>query len=107
MPSYCFEVWQGDGALHRVRNVELERPARAWDQVRHLAKQFGAPGRRIVVRDERGDIAILSARPPPSDCSPGRRPDREKKDPAGFASAGLCQLDLRPQAAFRFSPYFP
>jgi hypothetical protein len=42
-----------------VRNVELERPARAWDQVRHLAKQFGAPRRRIVVRDERGDIAIL------------------------------------------------
>jgi hypothetical protein len=27
--------------------------------VRHLAKQFGAPRRRIVVRDERGDIAIL------------------------------------------------
>jgi hypothetical protein len=59
MPSYDFEVWQGDKALHRVKGVELEGPAHAWDQVRNLAKCFGAPGRRIAVKDERGDIAIL------------------------------------------------
>lgn len=59
MPSYDFEVWQGDNALHRVKGVEVEGLAHAWEKVRNLAKRFGAPGRRITVKDERGDVAIL------------------------------------------------
>jgi hypothetical protein len=59
MPSYDFEVWQGDSVLHRVKGVELEKPARAWDRVRRLASRFSVPGCRITVRDERGDIALL------------------------------------------------
>jgi len=59
MPSYDFEVWQGDSALHRVTGVELERLGHAWSHIRKLTKRYGAPGRRIAVRDEQGDIAIL------------------------------------------------
>jgi hypothetical protein len=59
MPSYDFEVWQGDRALHNERGVEIEEPAQAWDRVGRLAKRFDAPGCRIAVKDERGDIAIL------------------------------------------------
>ena len=59
MPSYDFEVWQGDRVLHSTRGVELERPAGAWDAVRSLASRFCMPGFRIAVRDERGDIKIL------------------------------------------------
>ena len=59
MPSYDFEVWQGDSALHRVKGVELERPAHAWEHVNALASRFNMPGCRIAVKDECGDIAIL------------------------------------------------
>ena len=59
MPSYDFEVWQGDSALHRVRGVELERPAQAWDRVGKLARRFSEPGCRIAVKDETGGLAIL------------------------------------------------
>ena len=59
MPSYDFEVWQGDRALHSVKGVELERPAHAWDRIGHLAKRFSAPGCRIAVKDESGALAIL------------------------------------------------
>ena len=59
MPSYDFEVWQGDRALHSVRGVELERPAEAWDRVWRLVSRFDAPGCRIAVKDEQGDLAIL------------------------------------------------
>ncbi len=59
MPSYDLEVWQGDRALHNVKGVELERPAHAWDHVARLATRFDAPGCRIAVKDESGDIAIL------------------------------------------------
>jgi len=59
MPSYDFEVWQGDSALHAVRGVELEKPGEAWDRVGRLALSFSAPGCRIAVKDEQGDIAIL------------------------------------------------
>ena len=59
MPSYDFEVWQGDRALHSVRGVELERPAEAWDCVGRLLSRFDAPGCRIAVKDEQGDLAIL------------------------------------------------
>ena len=59
MPSYDFEVWQGDRAPHRVKGVELERPAYAWDRTSKLATRFNLPGCRIAVKDERGDLAIL------------------------------------------------
>jgi len=59
MPSYDFEVWQGDRALHSVKGVELERPAEAWDCIGNLARRFDAPGCRFAVKDECGDIAIL------------------------------------------------
>ena len=59
MPSYDFEVWQGDRALHNERGVEIEEPARAWDRVGRLVTQFDNPDCRIAVKDERGDIAIL------------------------------------------------
>jgi len=59
MPSYDFEVWQGDSALHRVKGVELENPAHAWEGVSALASRFNMPGCRIAVKDERGGIAIL------------------------------------------------
>lgn len=59
MPSYDFEVWQGDRALHRMRGVQLERPVEAWDRVGALVTRFDAPGCRIAVKDEQGDIAIL------------------------------------------------
>jgi len=59
MPSYDFEVWQGDRALHSVRGVELKRPAEAWDRVRRLVSRFDAPGCRLAVKDEQGGLAIL------------------------------------------------
>jgi hypothetical protein len=59
MPSYDFEVWQDDRVLHNEKSVEIEAPARAWAYVGRLATQYNAPGCRIVVKDERGDIAIL------------------------------------------------
>ncbi len=59
MPSYDFEVWQGDRALHTEKGVELEKPAHAWERVGKLARRFNLPGCRIAVKDERGDIAIL------------------------------------------------
>jgi len=59
MPSYDFEVWQGDRALHRVMGVQLETPVEAWDRVGGLVRRFDAPGCRIAVKDEQGDIAIL------------------------------------------------
>ena len=31
MPSYDFEVWQDDRALHCEKSVEIEAPARAWE----------------------------------------------------------------------------
>jgi hypothetical protein len=51
MPSYDFEVWQGDRALHSVRGVELERPADAWDRIGALARRYNQPGCRIAVKD--------------------------------------------------------
>ena len=59
MPSYDFEVWQGDRPLHTVKGVELERPAHAWDRVGKLAARFNEPGCRIAVKDESGDLTIL------------------------------------------------
>ena len=59
MPSYDFEVWQGDRALHSVRGVELERPAHAWERIAALARQYNQPGCRIAVKDESGGLAIL------------------------------------------------
>ena len=59
MPSYDFEVWQGERALHCVRGVQIERPVEAWDRVGSLVTQFDGPGCRIAVKDEQGDIAIL------------------------------------------------
>ena len=59
MPSYDFEVWQGDRALHKVKGVELERAAHAWDRVGNLARRFNQPGTRIAVKDESGGLAIL------------------------------------------------
>ena len=59
MPSYDFEVWQGDRALHKVKGVELERPAHAWERVGKLARRFDQPGCRIAVKDESGGLAIL------------------------------------------------
>ena len=59
MPSYDFEVRQGDRALHYERGVEVEETARAWDRVGRLAMQFDTPGCHIAVKDDRGDIAIL------------------------------------------------
>ena len=59
MPSYDFEVWQGDRALHHVKGVQIEKPAHAWERVGALASRFNLPGCRIAVKDERGDIAIL------------------------------------------------
>jgi hypothetical protein len=59
VPSYNFEVWQGDRALHSVKGVELEQPAHAWDRVHKLAARFNEPGCRIAVKDESGDLTIL------------------------------------------------
>ena len=59
MPSYDFEVWQGDRALHSVRGAELERLAQAWERIVKLAKRYDQPGCRIAVKDESGEIAIL------------------------------------------------
>ena len=59
MPSYDFEVWQGDRALHSVKGVELERPEHAWDRIGKLARRFNAPGCHIAVKDETGGLAIL------------------------------------------------
>ena len=59
MPSYDFEVWQGDRALHKVQGVELERPAHAWDRIGKLARRFDQPGCQIAVKDESGGLAIL------------------------------------------------
>ncbi len=59
MPSYDFEVWQDDRALHSVKGVELERPALAWDRIGKLARRFNRPGCRIAVKDESGGLAIL------------------------------------------------
>jgi len=59
MPSYDFEVWQGDRALHELRGVELENPGRAWDHIKRLAGAFDLPKGHIAVKDEEGAIAIL------------------------------------------------
>jgi len=59
MPSYDFEVWQGDRALHSVKGVELEKPSQALERVRALASRVNMPGCRIAVKDESGEIAIL------------------------------------------------
>ena len=59
MPSYDFEVWQGDRALHELRGVQLENPRRAWDHVARLANAFDLPKGHIAVKDEDGAIAIL------------------------------------------------
>ena len=59
MPSYDFEVWQDDRALHSVKGVELERPAHAWERIGTLARRFNRPGCRIAVKDESGGLAIL------------------------------------------------
>ncbi len=59
MPSYDFEVWHGDRALHSVKGVELEWPAHVWDRVVKLAARFNEPGCRIAVKDESGGLAIL------------------------------------------------
>jgi hypothetical protein len=59
MPTYDFEVWQGDRALHSAKGVELELPAHAWDRVGKLAARFNEPGCRIAVKDESGGLAIL------------------------------------------------
>jgi hypothetical protein len=44
--------------IYNVKGVKLERPAHAWDHVARLATRFDAPGCRIAVKDESGDIAI-------------------------------------------------
>ena len=59
MPSYDFEVVQGDRVLHNLKGVTIEAPARAWDCVGELARRYDVPGCRIAVKDERGDLAIL------------------------------------------------
>jgi hypothetical protein len=59
MPSYDFEVWQGDRALHSVKGVKLETPAHAWERVGKLARFYSEPGCRIAVKDETGGLAIL------------------------------------------------
>jgi hypothetical protein len=59
MPSYDFEVWQGDRPLHSMKGVELERPAHGWDRVGRLAARFNEPGCHIAVKDESGDLTIL------------------------------------------------
>jgi len=103
MPSYDFEVWQGDGALHTVKGVELERPAHAWDRVAKLARRFSMPGCRIVVKDERGGIAILiGARTAQQLFSPRRashssgtpRPAQRRTNSAGLA-AGFGDLVMQ------------
>jgi hypothetical protein len=59
MPSYDFEVWQGDRALRRMKGVEVEQPVHAWDRVGKLAARFNEPGCRIAVKDESGGLTIL------------------------------------------------
>ena len=59
MPSYDFEVWQGDRTLHEVKGVKLELPAHAWERIGNLARRFDLPGTRIAVKEESGGLAIL------------------------------------------------
>ena len=92
MPSYDFEVWQGDRALHSVKGVELERPAHAWDASASSRGASTQPGCRIAVKDESGDIAILvgarTAKQHASGAGGLTAIARKKKAPAEVVSGG-------------------
>ena len=62
MPRFNFAIKRGDAVVHSVENVPLLDPADAWSFIQELASQFDAPGLRVIVKDEGGDVVI--DRPP-------------------------------------------
>ena len=60
MAGYSFEIRRAERLLHAVEGVSLAAPHDAWDVIEALARQFDAPGLRIVVKDEAGGVVIMA-----------------------------------------------
>ena len=53
---YDFEVLEGDEAIAAVRSVALPNPKAFWPRIADLAKKVYAPGRRIRVTNQLGEM---------------------------------------------------
>jgi hypothetical protein len=60
MPRFNFAIKRGEAVVHSVEQVPLDDPADAWGFIERLAKQFNAPGLRVIVKDEDGDVVIMA-----------------------------------------------
>jgi len=60
MPRFNFAIKRGEAVVHSVEQVPLDDPADAWGFIERLAKQFNAPGLRVIVKDEHGDVVIMA-----------------------------------------------
>ena len=59
MERHDFEVMKGGETIAAVRSVVLRSTRAAWPQIAALAKSIDAPGCRIQVTDQSGEIVIL------------------------------------------------
>ena len=59
MECYDFEVLKGDEIIASVRSVALRSTRTAWPRIAELAKNAAAPGCRIRVTNQSGEIVIL------------------------------------------------
>jgi hypothetical protein len=59
MERFGFEIQQGEATLSTLRSVETRGPRAMWQRVAELAKSVGAPGCRIKVKDQSGQIVLL------------------------------------------------
>jgi hypothetical protein len=59
MERYDFEVRQGDDTIASERCVELRGPKAVWRRIGELASKSYAPGCRIRVTNQGGEIVML------------------------------------------------
>jgi protein-disulfide isomerase-like protein with CxxC motif len=56
---YDFEVLEGDKAIAAVWSVALQNPKAIWPRIADLAREVYAPGRKIRVTNQLGEMVIL------------------------------------------------
>jgi hypothetical protein len=59
MECYDFEVVKDDEIIVAVRSVALRSTKAAWPRIAELAKNVDAPGCRIRVMNQSGEMVIL------------------------------------------------
>jgi protein-disulfide isomerase-like protein with CxxC motif len=59
MEHYDLEVLEDDEAIEAVWSVALQNPKALWPRIADLAKKVYAPGRKIRVTNQLGEMVIL------------------------------------------------